>query len=173
MIGRNVPHHLLLNDSQSAFHIACCENNIFIVKRVHEILESLNFDIIQLKNILCTILNVNDMEVIEYLLSIDGIKLNICHFLEAIKSLKFARVVYLLNFFLRQSIPSHLRNQFHIFQFVNHPLNTLMKTISIILIILIMISRLINILNKYWIEMYTGIIHGMKFAVMQIWMLFD
>ena len=55
MIEINVPHHLLLNKScngRNPFHIACRNNNVSIVKRVHEILESLN--VVQEYNILCS-----------------------------------------------------------------------------------------------------------------------
>ena len=40
--------------------------------------------------------------------------------LPAIENSKIDIVVYLLNFYICQSIPSHLHNQFHIFHFLNH-----------------------------------------------------
>ena len=134
-IERKVPHNLLnnsLNETngrkvfdishyrRSAFHIACKENTVFIVKRVHEILESLqaNLTIIKNNTMYYAIKN-NDIEVIKYVLSIDGVQLKDDILYEAIRSLKFDIVVYLLNVYLCQSIPSHFHNQFHIFQYSN------------------------------------------------------
>ena len=60
IIERNVPHHLLLDESDSevnAFDIACKKNNISFVKRVHEILESLQLDFTPskfIKKVRCT-----------------------------------------------------------------------------------------------------------------------
>ena len=65
----------------------------------------------------------NDFEVSKYVLSIDGIRLNDDILLRAIMSSTFDVVVYLLNVYLCKSIPSHLHNQFHIFQFSNLPYN--------------------------------------------------
>ena len=122
IIERKVPHHLLIVDGFSAFQIACEGNNIFIVKRVHEILETLQLDLTPIKNSVMeyTIRN-NDIEVIKYVLSIDGVQLNCDILFEAIRSSTFDIVVYLLNFYICKSIPSHLHNQFHIFQFSNLP----------------------------------------------------
>ena len=127
IIERNVPHHLLLDNNsvfeRNAFHIACHSNNIFIVKRMLEILESLKVDLTSIKKPAMdyAIKNI-DNDVIKYVSLIDGIQFNDCVILEAIRSLKFDIVVYLLNDYLCQSIPSHLHNQFHIFQFSNlHP----------------------------------------------------
>ena len=90
------------------------------MKRVNEILESLNFDLSHIKkHKIDYLLKVNDIEVINYVLSIDGINLNILHLWSAISESKFDIVVSFLNNILCQSIPSHLRNQFHIFQFAN------------------------------------------------------
>ena len=135
IIERKVPHNLLnnsLNETngknvfdishyrRSAFHIACKENNVFIVKRVHEILESLQADLTIIKNnTMYYAIKNNDIEVIKYVLSIDGVQLKDDILYEAIRSLKFDIVVYLLNVYLCQSIPSHLHNQFHIFQYSN------------------------------------------------------
>ena len=47
IIERKVPHHLLLDNSK-VFIIACEKNNVFIVKRVHEILETLQLDFTQI-----------------------------------------------------------------------------------------------------------------------------
>ena len=124
IIERKVPHHLLLHntmDGINAFHIACKENNVFIVKKVHEILETLNVDLTPINNFAMEYaIKNNDIEVIKYVSSIDGIQLNDDVFCRGIKSSKFDVVVYLLNDYLCQSIPSHLHNQFHIFQFIHH-----------------------------------------------------
>ena len=121
IIERKVPHHLLLNNSYvgiNAFHIACKENNVFIVKRLYEILESLQLDLTPItKYAINWVIRNKDIEVIKYVLSIRGIQLNDDILLESIKREKFDIVVYLLNIYLCQSIPSHLLNQFHIFQF--------------------------------------------------------
>ena len=62
-----------------------------------------------------------DIEVIKYVLSIDGIQLYDDVLVLAINFYStFDIVVHLLNVYLCQSIPSHLHNQFHIFQFSNH-----------------------------------------------------
>ena len=131
IIERNVPHHLLLNNSrdgrQSSFHVACFLNNVFIVKRVHEILESLNVDLrthIKSRNVISLAAKNKDIEVLKYISSIDGIPFNDNLLLRAIRSFKLDRVVFLLNFYLCQSIPSNLHNQFHIFQFKNHHPNS-------------------------------------------------
>ena len=53
MIERKVPHNLILNHSlygNIAFDFACEFNNIFIVKRVYEIMQSLQVDLTQIKN---------------------------------------------------------------------------------------------------------------------------
>ena len=127
IIERIVPHHLLYEYSRygrNAFHIACEKNNVFIVKRVYEILQTLQVDLTSIKNDAMTFaLRNNDIEVIKYVLSIDGIQLNDKTLLRAIRSSTFDIVVYLLNVYLCRSIPSHLHNQFHIFQFLNYPLN--------------------------------------------------
>ena len=130
IIERKVPHHLLLDISKNemnAFDIACEENNVFIVKRVHEILQTLQFDLIEILNkamkytVLNNVKDNIDIDVIKYVSSIDGVQLNEDTLFTGI-SLKFDIVVHLLNVYLCQSIPSHLHNQFHIFQFSN--LNT-------------------------------------------------
>ena len=84
-------------------------------------MKSLKVDLTQTKNdaLYYSIVS-NDIEVIKYVSSIDGIQLDDKNFLDAINYLKFDIVVHLLNVYLCQSIPSHLHNQFHIFQFVNH-----------------------------------------------------
>ena len=79
IIERNVPHHLFLDNSmlggKNTFHIACKENNIFIVKRVHEILKSLKVDLTLIKkNVMEHAIKRDDVEVVKYVLSIDGIK---------------------------------------------------------------------------------------------------
>ena len=127
IIERKVPHNLILNKvlfGKTAFYNACQLNNVFIVKRVYEILESLQVDLTQIKNnaIQYAIRN-EDIEVIKYILSIDGIQLNYYLLFDAIGISNIDIVVYLLNVYLCQSIPSHLHNQFHIFQFSNHPAN--------------------------------------------------
>ena len=53
MIERKVPHNLILNHSlygKNAFDFTCEFNYVFIVKRVYEILESLQVDLTQIKN---------------------------------------------------------------------------------------------------------------------------
>ena len=70
---------------------------------------------------LSSILN-KDFEVSKYILSIHGIQLNELVLFDVIGFSKIDIVVYLLNFYICQSIPSHLHNQFHIFHFSNHPL---------------------------------------------------
>ena len=133
IIERKVPHHLLLNNSSfgmNAFHIACKENNIFIVKRVHEILQTLQFDITLQqfdltsikRNAISHAIENDDIEVLKYVLSIKEIQFDASILFRAIENSKFDVVVYLLNVYLCQSIPSHLHNQFHIFQYSNlHP----------------------------------------------------
>ena len=128
IIERIVPQNLILNNSflgGNAFHYACKKNNIFIVKRLYEILESFQVDLTQIKNYTMrfAIKNKDNIEVIKYILSIDGIQLNDADIFLAIKFLNIDIIVYLMNFYLCQSIPSHLHNQFHIFQFLNHPSN--------------------------------------------------
>ena len=145
IIERKVPHHLLLNNSnyngmnelidertaldiflfkRDVFDIACEKNNVFIVKRVHEILETLQLDLTPIKNSAMEYATRNkDIEVIKYFLSIYGIQLKYDLLFEAIRSSTFDIIVYLLNIYLCQSIPSHLHNQFHIFQFSNSPLH--------------------------------------------------
>ena len=128
IIERKVPHHLLLDKilgGMNAFDIACKKNNVFIVKRAHEILETLQFDLTSIKrNAIYYAIENDDIEVIKYVLSIDGIQLDTSILGRAIENFKFdivelniEVVVYLLNIYLCQSIPSHLHNQFHIFQF--------------------------------------------------------
>ena len=125
IIERKVPHNLILNSScyysdegMNAFHYACELNNIFIVKRVHEILESLQVDLIHIKNNSRDYAVRNkDIEVIKYILSI--VQINDEVLFDAIENFKIDIVVYLLNVYLCQSIPSHLHNQFHIIQFSN------------------------------------------------------
>ena len=124
IIERKTPHHLLLNHTRngftkSAFLIACENNNVFIVKRVYEILESLQVDLTSITNSAMeynAILN-SDVEVVKYISSIPGILLDDDILLKAIKYSKFDIVVYLLNVFLCRSIPSYLHNHFNIFQF--------------------------------------------------------
>ena len=126
MIERKVPHDLILNitfQDINAFHIACIKNNIFIVKRVYEILKTLRPDFAiqdDHKIISRNVFFNEDVEVIKYILSMGGIQLNDNTLFQAIRYSKFDIVVYLLNVYLYQSIPSHLHNQFHIFQFSNN-----------------------------------------------------
>ena len=127
IIERNVPHHLLYDnprvkiDGINAFHIACEMNNVFIVKRVHEILQTLQLDLTEIKNTTMNhAIKNNDIDVIKYVLSIDGVQLNDDILLSAITYLKFEIVVYILNVYICQYIPSHLHDQYHIFQFSNH-----------------------------------------------------
>ena len=126
IIERNVPHHLLLKKSHQGmilFHYVCAQNNIFFVKRVHEIMESLNVDLTYITQyaILFALQNkVIDMEFINYVSSLDKTQSN--NYIFAIRASKFDIVVYLMNVYLRHSIPSHLHNQFHIFHFSNLPL---------------------------------------------------
>ena len=127
IIERKVPHHLLLKSSFSginAFHIACEKNNIFIVKRIHEILQTSELDLTPIKKngVMIYVIR-NDNEVIKYVSSIPGMQLLLEELFQAIIYLKFDVIVHLLNVYLYQSIPSHLHNQFHIFQFSNLHLN--------------------------------------------------
>ena len=126
LIQNNVPHNLLLNNTFfgiSAFQIACVFNNLFIVKSVYNILKSLKTDL-KIISYSMKYARINtDIEVIKFILSIDEIKFKDEFFFTAIQSSKFDIVVYLLNFYIRQSIPSHLHHLFNIFHFVNHPLN--------------------------------------------------
>ena len=76
IIEKKVPHHLLLDytlDALSAFYIACKENNISIVKRVYEILESLQVDLTKIKNNSMRYTLSNNIEVIKYVSSIPGV----------------------------------------------------------------------------------------------------
>ena len=129
MIERNVPHHLLLNKSRTqcnVFQIACERNDIFIVKRVHELMESLKVGSTQKEhnNVIYNALNNRYREdVLEYVTSIDGISCDDFEFFQIINSSMFDIVVNLLNNLLRISIPPHFRNQFHIFQFSHHLAN--------------------------------------------------
>ena len=122
IIERKVPHHLLEYSPlrSNVFDIACEKNNIFIVKRVYEILETLQFDLTEMKKdaLYFSIRFNNDVEVIKYVLSFGGIPL-LDELFYAIEELNIEVVVHLLNIYLCQSIPSHLHNQFHIFQFSN------------------------------------------------------
>ena len=125
IIEQKFPHHLLLNNlhnGRNAFHIACQSNNVFIVKRVYEILESLKLNLTSItKSAIKYAIRNRDIDVLKYVLSsIHGIQLNDDVLLEAIKYIQFDIVVHLLNFYIRQSIPSHLHNQFHIFQFADN-----------------------------------------------------
>ena len=124
MIERNVPHHLFLNNSNfriNAFHIACKENNIFIVKRMYEIMETLKVDLTQTKLLAMKYaLLGQDFDTIEYVSSIEGVQLNDNLLLQSIRYSTIEIVVHLLNISLRQNIPSHLHNQFHILKFVNN-----------------------------------------------------
>ena len=134
IIEKKVPHEILLDNSNNkvnAFHIACEVNNIFIVKKVYEILASLKVDLTQIKlNVMNYALNTDDIDVIKYILSIDGIYLNNRLLFVAIKSSKFDIVVYVLNNYLWKSVPSHLHNQFHIFMFLlNNPFNNIINKI--------------------------------------------
>ena len=124
IIERNVPHNLLKLEEfngKNAFHIACEKNNIFIVKRVHEILETLQLDLTSTYNDLLydTIKYNQDIEVLKYVLSIEGLQLSSYELFYAVVDLNFDVVVQLLNAYLCQSIPSHFHSQFHIFQFSN------------------------------------------------------
>ena len=125
IIERKVPHHLLLDNSKygiNAFHIACEKNNIFIVKRI---LETLQFNLTPIKTYAINWARQNnDIDVIKYVLSIVGILLNDdFSLLGVLGDSNIDLIVYLLNIFLCQSIPSQLHNQFHIFQFSdNHPI---------------------------------------------------
>ena len=121
IIESKVPHELILGIS--VFHIACEKNNLFIVKRVHEILESLQVDLTPYKNDALEYAINNDIEVFKYVSSIDGIQFGEDILLRAIMLSKFDIVVHLFNIFLCQSIPSHLHDQFHIFQFSTLPFN--------------------------------------------------
>ena len=127
IIERKVPHNLLYQTfpiSLNAFEVACANNNIFIVKRVYEILKSLQIDFTENNKFSLSWALYNqdggDIEVIKYVLPMGGI--TNANLLRAIRSSKFEIVIYLLNGYLCQSIPSHLHNHFHIFQFSNHPL---------------------------------------------------
>ena len=124
IIERNVPHHLLLNkfNGVNAFHIALSKlNNIFIVKRVHEILQTLQVDLSSIKKeaLYYAITYNDDIEVLKYVLSFDGVELRLDELYYAIAMLNIDIVVYLLNIYLCRSIPSHFHNQFHIIQFSN------------------------------------------------------
>ena len=134
IIERKVSHHLLLNNSYfkwNAFDIACKSNNVFIVKRVHEILETLLLDLTPIVNNAMEYAIINkDIEVIKYILSIDGVQLNDDLLLRTIMTSKFDIIVYLLNVYHCQSIPSHLHNQFHIFQFSNSLYNQKNKMVN-------------------------------------------
>ena len=128
MIERIVPHNLIYTLDRYGvravvFYIACLENNIFIVKRVYEILKTLQPDFAiqdDHETISSCALENQDVEVVEYILSLGGIQLNDNTLFQAIRYSKFDIIVYLLNVYLCQSIPSLLHNQFHIFQFSNH-----------------------------------------------------
>ena len=104
IIERKVPHHLLLNYSRNginAFHIACEENNVIIVKRVYEILESLQLDITKItKSAMNWAMRNKDVEVIKYVLSIRGVQLTVNSLSRAIRHSTFDIVVYLLNVYL-------------------------------------------------------------------------
>ena len=126
IIERKVPHNLILNHSHfrvNAFYNACEFNNVFIVKRVYEILKSLQLDLTHIKSdAMKYAVRNKDIEVIKYILSTFEINDDIYEILfYAIGYSKIDIVVYIVNFYICQSIPSHLHNQFHIFHFSNHP----------------------------------------------------
>ena len=124
IIERKVPHNLLSQNfdlNVNTLEVACANNNIFIVKRVYEILKSLQLNFTHTKNrSLGWALYNGDIEVIKYVLSISAITNE--SLLTAIGRFNIEIVVLLMNAYLCQSIPSHLHNHFHIFQFSNHPL---------------------------------------------------
>ena len=122
MIEKNVSHNIIFDSkyAPNAFHIALCnKNNLNVVKRVYEILESLNVDLTSIKSLsLHYALKSGDIDIVKYVSLIDGVNLR-NGVLQAIGSSTFDIVVYLLNLFICQAVPSHLHNQFHIFQFLN------------------------------------------------------
>ena len=59
------------------FHIACHKNNLNIVKRVYEILESVKVDLTSIKNLsLYYALPSGDIDIIKYILNNPKIKFN-------------------------------------------------------------------------------------------------
>ena len=127
LIQNNAPHNLLLKVTiieKCPFQIACEFNNLFIVKSLYNILKTLKTDLnLIINNSMGFIIKNKDIEVIKFILSIDGIKLTDDILFIAIQSSNFDLVVCLLNFYICQSIPFHLHHLFNIFHFVNHPLH--------------------------------------------------
>ena len=117
--GRKV-FGLISRLSKNVFHIAWEKNNGFIVKRVHEILENLQLDLTQIKKkAMKHAIRNDDIEVIKYDLSMHGVQLNADLLSRAIGSSTVDVVIYLLNVYLYQSIPSHLHNNFIFFNIQN------------------------------------------------------
>ena len=130
IIESKVSHLLLLNNTNykmNAFQIACHENaTLFIAKRIYEIMKNLEVDLSHFtRGAMDFALRFKDVHMLKFVSFIDGIKLHESVILNAIGFYKFDVVVSLLNAYLYQSIPSHLRNQFHIFQFLNYPLTNI------------------------------------------------
>ena len=109
IIERKVPHKLILSKildtKTNLFHLVCEKNTLFIVNRIYEILESLQIDLTTIKK---SIMNYGiknqDFEVIKYLLSIDGIRVNGDLLFQAIGFCNFEIIVYLLNIYLNQFV---------------------------------------------------------------------
>ena len=124
IIEKKTPLSLLLKGSRTgnyAFYIACGSNNLFIVKRLHEILQSIK-DVeftSFIKHSMEYAIRNHDIEVIKYVSSIHGVHLDDKILFEVIRSSKIDIVIYLLNAYLCRSIPSHIHHQFHILQFSN------------------------------------------------------
>ena len=130
IIERNVDHKLIFDKSHhhfsllsiyqfTAFDFAIKESNLFVVKRLFEICSELSMKAPKKNSLFRKVLYNKDFEVLKYISSFDGVILDDKTLLEAIGGLPLDFVIYLLNFYLRQNTPSHLRNEIDIFQFSN------------------------------------------------------
>ena len=71
-----------------------------------------------------TVLYNKDFEVLKYISSFDGVILDDKRYWKQLEDYHLILLfIYLLNYYLRQNTPSHLRNEIDIFQFSNHSSN--------------------------------------------------
>ena len=120
LMERKIGLFRLYNNFIDCFFRACKKNNLFIVQKMHRLLENLQVDFTNIKKNANRFAIMNkDIEVIKYIISIYGMQLDDNFILETIRYSILDFVVYLLNAYLCQSIPSHLHHHFNIFQFSN------------------------------------------------------
>ena len=91
------------------------------MKRIFEISSELSLEaFIDRGELFEKVLYNKDFEVLKYISSLDGVILKDETLMEAIRELELNIVIYLLNFYLRQNTPSHLRIEIDIFLFSNN-----------------------------------------------------